>query len=121
MRKRIKAECDKWHVKALGCEMNSIGSVNFEALHYDGVPVYPFDTTNETKGDIMSDLYEAIHTNGWQLQDDPILRHEMHNFVSVQLPSGIWRLAASGEGHDDTVMGLGIAKWAVLAARMQIF
>ena len=121
MRKRIKSECDKWHIKALGCEMNSIGNVNFEALHDDKVPVIPFTTSNETKGDIMSDLYEAIHTNGWQLQDDPILRHEMHNFVSVQLPSGIWRLAASGDGHDDTVMGLAIAKWTVLASRMQLF
>jgi hypothetical protein len=121
MRKRIKSEYGRWHIKALGCEMNSIGSVNFEALHDDGLNVIPFDTTNETKGDIMSDLYEAIHTNGWKLRDDPVLNHEMHNFVSVQLPSGIWRLQASGEGHDDTVMGLAIAKWTVLASKMQIF
>jgi hypothetical protein len=121
MRRRIKAEYDKWHLKALGCEMNSIGSVNFEALHGDGLNVIPFDTTNETKGDIMSDLYEAIHTHDWKLQDDPVLSHEMHNFVSTQLPSGIWRLAADGEGHDDTVMGLAIAKWTVLASKMQIF
>jgi len=121
MRKRIKAEYEKWHIKAIGCEMNSIGTVNFEALHDDGVNVIPFDTTNETKADIMSDLYEAIHSHGWKLQDEPTLKHEMNIFVSKQLPSGIWRLAADGEGHDDTVMGLAIAKWTVLASKMQIF
>jgi hypothetical protein len=121
MRKRIKAEYQKWSIKAIGCEMNSIGTVNFEALHDDGVNVIPFTTSNETKADIMSDLYEAIHTNGWKLQDEPILKGEMQTFVSKQLPSGIWRLAADGEGHDDTVMGLAIAKWTILASKMQIF
>lgn len=120
-RNRVKQFYDKWHIKALGCEMNSIGSVNFEELHDMGLNVIPFNTTNETKADIMSDLYEAIHTNGWLLQDVQTERHQMMIFVSTQLPSGIWRLAASGEGHDDIVMGLAIAKWAVLASRMQIF
>ena len=120
-RNRIKQMFDKWHVKAMGGETNSIGSVNLEALHDMSMNVVPFDTTNETKADIMSDLYEAIHTHGWKLQDHPVQRHEMQTFVSTQLPSGIWRLAADNEGHDDTVMGLGIAKWTVNASRMQIF
>lgn len=120
-RKRVKDFSDKWHLKSIGCEMNSIGSVNFEALHDLGVPVIPFTTTNETKADICSDLYEAIHTNGWKLLDDPMVKHQMKIFVSVQLPSRIWRLAADGEGHDDIVMGLAIGKWAVLASKMQLF
>jgi phage FluMu gp28-like protein len=120
-RARIKQFYDKWHIRTVGCEMNSIGSVNFEELHDMGLNVIPFNTTNETKADIMSGLYEAIHSHGWKLQDHPVLRHEMQTFVSKQLPSGIWRLAADGEGHDDTVMGLAIAKWTILASKMQIF
>jgi hypothetical protein len=104
-----------------GVEMNSIGSVNFEELVNDELDVIPFNTTNETKADICSDLYEAIHTNRWKLLDNPLVRHQMKIFVSKQLPSGIWRLAADGEGHDDIVMGLAIAKWTVLASKMQIF
>lgn len=120
-RSRVKQTYEKWHMRALGCEMNSIGSVNFEALHDMGLNVIPFTTTNETKADICSGLYEAIHTNGWKLQDHAIEKHQMQTFVSKQLPSGIWRLAADGDGHDDIVIGLAIAKWTVLASRMQIF
>jgi len=101
-------------------ESNSIGSVNIEALMEQGLSIQSFETNNETKSDMMSGLYEAIHTNGWKLQDYPVLRHEMYNFVSKQLPSGVWRLAADGEGHDDTVMGLGIAHW-VASVPIQVF
>ena len=101
-------------------EKNSIGSVNIEAFMNMGLSVQMFETNNETKSDMMSGLYEGIHTNGWRLQDHPVLRHEMYNFVSKQLPSGVWRLAADGEGHDDTVMGLGIAHW-VASVPLQVF
>lgn len=110
-RKRIAEIYRKWHCKRMGAERNSIGSVNIEALQDDGLNIIPFDTTNESKAEIMSDLYEGIHTHGWKLQDHAVQRHEMQTYVSTQTPSGMWRLAAEGEGHDDTVIGLGIAKW----------
>jgi hypothetical protein len=110
-RRRIKDKYKYWHCKRMGAEANSIGSVNIEALQDDSMIVIPFETTNESKGEIMSDLYEGIHTDGWKLQDHPVLRHEMQTFVSTQTPTGLWRLAAEGEGHDDTVIGLGVAKW----------
>jgi hypothetical protein len=110
-RKRIGDMYRKWHCKRVGAEANSIGSVNIEALQDDKLIVIPFETTNESKNEIMSNLYEAIHTDGWTLQDHPVQRHEMQTYVATQTPSGLWRLAADGEGHDDTVMGLGIAKW----------
>lgn len=120
IRKRIKEVYLKWHLQNIHAEKNSIGSVNIEEMVADGMKVIPFETNNESKAYIMSELYEALHTNGWQLQDDPVLRHEMNTFISSQLPSGIWRLAAEGDGHDDTVMGLGIAHYAATIP-MQIF
>jgi hypothetical protein len=110
-RRRIAEMYRKWHCKRMGAEKNSIGSVNIEALIEMGLTVQEFETNNASKSRIMSDLYEGVHTNGWKLQDHPAERHEMQTFVSTQLPSGLWRLAADGEGHDDIVMGLGIAHW----------
>jgi hypothetical protein len=110
-RRRIGEMYRKWHCKRMGAERNSIGSVNIEALQDDKLTVIPFDTTNESKAEIMGELYEALHSGGWLLQDHAVQRHEMQTYVSTQTPSGLWRLAAEGEGHDDTVMGLGIAKW----------
>jgi len=111
-RKRIKEMYKKWRCKRMGAEMNSIGSVNIELLQKDGMNVIPFETTNASKSEIMSDLYEGIHTDGLQLQDHSVQRHEMSTYVSTQTATGLWRLAAEGDGHDDTVIGLGIAWWA---------
>ena len=114
-RSRIIDKYNQWHCSCVGTETNSIGSVNFDALHAAGLTVLGFQTTNLSKAEIMSDLYEAIHTGGWKLQDWPVQKQEMFTFVSTQTATGIWRLAAEGEGHDDTVMGLGIALWAATA------
>jgi hypothetical protein len=110
-RNRIVEVYKKWNCKRLGAEKNSIGSVNIEALQDDGLAVVPFNTTNESKSEIMSNLYEGLHSHGWKLQEHEMQRHEMYTFVSTQTPTGLWKLAAEGEGHDDTVIGLGIAYW----------
>ena len=114
-RSRIIAKYNQWHCSSIGVEMNSIGSVNAEALTNAGLNVKGFITTNISKAEIMSDLYEAIHTDGWKLQDWPVQKQEMFTFVSTQTANSVWRLAAEGDGHDDTVMGLGIGLWAATA------
>jgi hypothetical protein len=110
-RRRIVEMYRKWHCSSLGAEMNSIGSVNVEALQADELNVIGFTTTNANKAEIMSDLYESIHTGGMKLQDIPAQKQEMFTFVSTQTATGIWRLAAEGDGHDDIVMSLGIMEW----------
>ena len=111
-RRRIKQMYDKWHLQSVLAEKNSIGAVNIEALREAGVYAYPFETTNESKSGIMSNMHELLH-NGWKLLDIPAQKHEFNTFVSSQLPSGAWRLAAEGDGHDDIVMGCGIALWNI--------
>lgn len=116
-RKRVKQLYDKWHLKFIVAEENSIGSVNIEALHKLGMQVIPFTTTNLSKSELMSDLYESIHTGGLRLQDLAILKHELMIFISKQTATGIWRLAAEGDGHDDIVIALGLANYALMTAR----
>lgn len=111
IRNRIKQMYDKWHLPSVLAEKNSIGSVNIEELHRIGVNAIPFDTTNESKSTIMSNMNEAIHNGGWKLLDIPAQKHEMNTFVATQLPSGMWRLSASGDGHDDIVIGDALGIW----------
>jgi hypothetical protein len=108
IRNRIKQTSTKWHLRSVLGERNSIGQPNIEALQADGVNVIAFDTTNESKAGIMSNMHECLHS-GWKLLDLPVQKHEFNTFVSVQLPSGAWRLAADGDGHDDIVMGDALA------------
>ena len=110
-RQRIQGRYKYWHCKAMGAEENSIGSVNIEELQKLGMFVIPFTTTNASKADMMANQYECLHNRGWRMQDHPVQRHEYNTFVATQLPSGMWRLAADGEGHDDTVISGGIGLW----------
>jgi hypothetical protein len=113
-RRRIKNLNNKWHCSTVLAEANSIGSVNIEELQADFVPVEPFDTTNESKSRIAAQYYDYLE-NGLRLLDWDVQRSEHYSFVSTQLPSGVWRLAAAGNGHDDTVMGNMLG----MAARLQ--
>jgi hypothetical protein len=108
-RTRVKQVYDRWHLPGLLAEKNSIGSVNIEAMQDMGMVVVPFETTNASKAEIMSNLHDAIHDGGWKLLDDETEKHEFRIFVSAQLPSGVWRLAAEGNGHDDTVISTALA------------
>ena len=118
-RNRIKQGYDKWHLRSLPAEKNSIGAVNIEALREIGVNCVPFETTNASKAGIMSEMHECLHS-GWKLLDIPVQRHEFNTFVSTQLPSGVWRLAADGDGHDDIVMSNGIAFWGMRRGNVEI-
>jgi len=108
-RKRIAEMYRKWNCRLMMAEANSIGSVNIEELRRDNLHVLGFETTNNSKSEIMSKLYEALHTDKLILLDDNRLRNEMTNFVSTQTSTGLWRLAAEGEGHDDIVIALALA------------
>lgn len=116
-RRRIISMYKKWHCQQLVAEWNSIGGPNIEELQHYGVNLVPFKTTNQSKSEIMAGLYEGLHTDGLRLQDWPVQRHEMNTFVSSQTSTGIWKLAAEGIGHDDTVIALALA-W--LACRVGI-
>lgn len=109
IRKRVKQVCMLYNKNSIIAEKNSIGAVNIEALLEDGLSVKAFDTTNASKAEIMSNLYDGIHTHGWKLLDDEATKHEFRNFVATQTPSGLWRLAAAGDGHDDTVIATALA------------
>lgn len=108
-RRRIVDMYHKWHCRKLTAEANSIGGPNSEALAEEGLNVILFQTTNMSKAELMANLYEGLHTDGLKLLDHPVQRHEMAIFVAEQTLTGIWKLAAEGDGHDDTVMGLGLA------------
>ena len=112
LRSRVKQKYIYWHLPYLLAENNSMGSTNIEEFQKEDMNVQPFDTTNESKAMIMSSLYIAVHTNGWKLQPHEVEMHEFRSFVSTQLPSGIWRLAAEGTNHDDTVISTALARYA---------
>lgn len=105
----IKAACDNYNIKRILVEENSIGMSPLQELVKLGLPVQPFQTTNATKQDIVTQMVYAMDSFKIKLLKDPVLINELKRYEAQRLPSGTWRYAAAGKGHDDTVMATMLA------------
>lgn len=115
MREQIRIKCNKWGVKMLLAEKNSIGSVNIEELkkefsqHKCKTRIMEFVTTNLSKAEIMSDLHEGLHEYGLKLLPDAIQKKELQAFTRKYTTAGTPILEAPDSEHDDTVIALALA------------
>lgn len=118
MRRRVAAECRRWNVRLICAERNSASS-NIEDLRseFDGdwrkPTITDFVTTNPSKALALSDLYEALNTDGWTLQNVPEVRREFMAFQAKQTGNG-WKYGAPQGEHDDIVMAAAFATYAAL-------
>lgn len=110
---RLLALVDEFHPVAIIPETNSIGMPLVQDLARRGLPVYPFTTTNASKRAAIEELSLALERGRLALLDDPIQKGELLAYQSEALPSGLVRYAAPEGGHDDTVMALAMAWYAI--------
>jgi hypothetical protein len=94
-------------------EANNMGAPLIESLR-GCYPIQPFVTTNATKKEIIDDLALGFEQGTFRILNDAVQVGELLSFEQTQLPSGLWRYAAAGNGHDDTVIALALAKYAAL-------
>ena len=105
----IQGVCTKYRLSQLLVEINSIGLAPYEELVKRGLPVKPFETTNESKQNIVTNMIFAMDSALITLLNDKVLISELKSYQSERLISGKWRYAAKGKGHDDTVMATMLA------------
>lgn len=106
-RGRLISLCEKWGVRELCVETNSIGGPNLEALRKrlpDTMYAVGFETTSKTKGPMIQGLSLAIEQEKLKLLPDRIARHELISYEAEVLPSGYTRYGAPEGGWDDTVI-----------------
>lgn len=132
MRRQIALACKEFNVKSLWAEKNSMGSTNIEELRKEFTSlgqrtrITEFQTTNNTKHEIMSSLHEALHEDGFRLLDIEgndlanknswSQKREFNAFISSQTPTGIWQLKADGSEHDDCVIATALSWQASIKA-----
>lgn len=112
-RARIAAMADRWNPTVVWVEENSIGAPNIEELQKLDINVKAFQTTNESKSELIDDLVYAFETEQIALPVDhplcEVVVGELEAFEMERLPSGRWRYGAPEGLHDDTVMSLALA------------
>jgi len=104
-RERLKVLFEKWKIKQILVEMNSIGEPNFEELSRDGFPVIPFYTTGTSKPKLIENLALVFEKAEWQFQDELIWTSELEAYErSISPTTGRSKYSAPKGMHDDTVI-----------------
>jgi hypothetical protein len=114
---RLRALLGQFPGAHVVAEANSIGDPLIEQLREDGIRVQPFVTTPISKTRAVEELALAFETRSIRILPDPVQLGELLAFSSTRLPSGAFRYAAPGGGHDDTVMALAFA-WSGLSSAL---
>lgn len=113
-RNRLMALCQRYDVSVIWAESNSIGEPNIEELQKQGLPVYGFSTTASSKAQIINSLALAFEQEDIGIPDDPVLLGELQAYSVERLPSGTYRYTAPDGLHDDTVISLALAWYAIM-------
>lgn len=111
-RKRLRALYDRWRPLAILAESNSIGEPNIEELQREGLPVYPFVTTAQSKPPLVENYALALERTEWQFQSDKVWTTELESFERTISPkTGRSQYGAPEGAHDDTVIGRCLMVW----------
>lgn len=117
MRQRLAVMCERWQPEVVICEANSAGAPNIEALERSGLPVVSFMTTAQSKPPLIESLVLAFERGELTALDDPTFRAELMAYERrVSAVTGRSQYGAPDGMHDDCVMSLALAWWAVAGA-----
>lgn len=83
----------------------------------DNTPrVTPFNMDNRRKDDLVKLIQQGM-SDGLQLLDNPVARHELRIFEAQQTPTGLWTYGHPTGEHDDTVIARMLAHLACYQLR----
>lgn len=124
----IQAERLKQFMAAVGAqnalvEVTGVGSAVAETLSAAGIPFQPFQTTNETKAEIIGNLIKAFEDMAIAIPSDPVLVGELEAFEVKYTITGrpVYSAPNGDRWHDDCVMALALALEAVGRSSMRMF
>jgi len=109
---RLIALVDVFKPLAILAEANNMGGPLVESLRNSGLPIQPFWTSNSSKKEIIDGLALAMEQGSFRFLPAAVQLAELRSFEQTRLPSGLWRYAASGSGHDDCVIALALSHYA---------
>ena len=109
---RIHAAYQRWGIQTIVIEDNSIGQPVIDHLRRRGMRIVPFHTSTVSKMPLIQSLQSAFEHGSIRILSDPIQTGELQAYESKRTASGFSYSAPEGM-HDDTVMALALAWYAI--------
>jgi len=122
-RTKLLALAEKWNVKLMLVEENSIGSPNLEALQKNTLrSVKGFQTTASSKPPLIQSLALAFEQTEIKWLDIPVATAELQSYEAHrnEVTNRIQYSGTKG-GHDDTVIARALARWAIEERRRSVW
>ena len=120
-RERVIDTARRWNVAGVLPERNSIGEPNIELLIAAGLPILDgpdgvpgFSTTATTKPALIQRLASGLEHDGLKVPRD--YGDELRSYEVETMASGHPRFSAPDGQHDDRVISLALAWWAMTSA-----
>ncbi len=110
---RLAIFADYWQPDLIIAEANAMGRPLIDEARLRGLPIQPFQTTQQSKDLIIKKLQLALEKGELQLLNDEQQIMELCAYDMERLPSGVMRYGAPKGINDDMVIALAIAWNAV--------
>jgi hypothetical protein len=98
-------------------DSTGVGDPIYERLRALGLPVQPFHFTASSKDQLIDNLAILLEQQRLKLMDNEVQTNELISYEYEQLASGRLRANAPQGMHDDCVIALALAAWAMSARR----
>lgn len=119
LEERIHAAYNRWNVQTMVIEDNSIGQPVIDHLRDRGLTIVPFHTSAATKQPLIQALQAAFEHGTIKILNDSAQIGELQAYEGKRTASGM-SYSAPGGMHDDTVMALAFA-WFAIDGMMPVF
>lgn len=119
LEERIHADYNRWNVQTMVIEDNSIGQPVIDHLRDRGLTIVPFHTSAATKQPLIQALQAAFEHGTIKILNDSAQIGELQAYEGKRTASGM-SYSAPGGMHDDTVMALAFA-WFAIDGMMPVF
>lgn len=105
--RRLRSLCERYKPAGVVAEANAMGTAVIE--HLRGLPVVAWTASAASKAAMIEQLMLAFEEGTLKVLKDPVLIGELQAFQSKRSVSGLMHYGGPDNGHDDTVIALGLA------------
>ena len=112
-KQRIIASCQRYGARLL-LDSTGIGDPIFDDLKRIGLDVDGYKFTNETKKKLIERLMISFEQAKIKILTDPVQKNELEIYEYTINKSGTVSYSAPEGYHDDCVIGLALANWALM-------
>lgn len=113
-RQRVESVCRQYRAPLL-LDSTGVGDPIYEDFRRAGLVVDGYKFTSESKKRLVESLMLSFEKERLRILDIPVQTNELDIFEYEIGPSGNVRYAAPDGYHDDCVIGLALANWAVFS------